>query len=103
MSGVLTLIEGDFDCGRPWPNGRAPGNAPATGWESGRASVMPTTSYSAAVRSSLFATVARRERNPLDLRAPSAQDDLDSDSVNFGDTRQLGASRRRIHHIVLLD
>jgi hypothetical protein len=31
------------------------------------------------------------------------QDDLGSDSGNFGDTRQPGASRRRIHHTTLLD
>jgi hypothetical protein len=38
----------------------------------------------------------------LDPRAPSLQDDLDSDSANFGDTRQSGASRplNRSHNVV---
>src|SRR6478672_6592498 len=40
----------------------------------------------------------------LDPRAPSLQDDLDSDSANFGDTRQSGASRRLnpSHNVVRL-
>jgi hypothetical protein len=39
----------------------------------------------------------------LDPRAPSLQGDLDSDSADFGDTRQSGVSRRLNHHIMLLD
>ena len=96
------LIEGDFDLGRLWPKWPSPGSTllPPAGNRVAEVRCQQLL-CSAAVRSSLFATVARCERDPLDLRAPGPQDDLDS--ANFGDSRQAGASRRRIHHIMLLD
>src|SRR4029077_5450519 len=95
------LIEGDFDLGRLWQKWPRPRSL-LLPRESGRGSAMPTTPL-LCCGSILFATVARCERAPLDHRAPGPQDDLDSDSANFGDIRQAGASRRRIHHIMLMD